>query len=73
MNDFIGSFRNGKKSGEGQRFYDNGIYEGSWKRDERSGRGIMWHNNGELYLGEWKNDVYDGSGILVKGDENSEI
>lgn len=68
LNEFIGSFRNGRKNGEGQRFYDNGIYDGAWKGGKRSGRGIMWFDSGELYLGEWLNDVYDGPGVLVRGD-----
>lgn len=68
MNDFIGSYRNGKKNGEGRRFYDNGIYEGAWKGDVRWGSGIMWYNNGELYLGEWQNDLYEGAGVLTRGD-----
>lgn len=68
LNEFIGNFRNGKKNGEGQRFYDNGIYDGGWCSNKRSGRGIMWYHSGELYFGEWKKDVYDGSGVLVKGD-----
>ena len=68
LNDFIGTFRNGKKNGEGQCFYDNGIYEGECKKDERSGLGIMWYKCGEFYLGEWKNDMYHGVGVFVKGD-----
>lgn len=68
LNDFIGSFRNGTKSGEGQRFYDNGIYDGAWENNKRSGKGIMWHNSGELYFGEWQDDVYSGYGVFMKGD-----
>lgn len=68
LNQFIGSYRHGKRDGEGQRFYDNGIYDGGWRNNKRSGRGIMWYEDGGLYFGEWKNDAYDGAGVLVKGD-----
>lgn len=69
MNDFIGSFRNGKKHGEGRCFLEDGVYEGDWHRNQRSGCGMMWYKNGELYAGEWKNDKYHGAGVLVKGKE----
>lgn len=68
LNDFIGSFRKGTRHGEGQRFCENGIYEGEWKQGDRSGRGIMWYKDGGLYIGEWKNDAHDGAGVLVKGE-----
>lgn len=68
LNDFIGSFRRGTRHGEGQCFYENGIYEGEWKQGDRSGRGIMWYKDGGLYIGEWKNDAHDGAGVLVKGE-----
>lgn len=68
LNDFIGSFRQGTRHGEGQCFYENGIYEGEWQQGDRSGRGIMWYKDGGLYVGEWKNDAHDGAGVFVKGE-----
>lgn len=68
FNDFIGGFNTGKKDGEGQQFYDGGIYDGSWRNNKRSGKGIMWYYTGALYFGEWENGVYFGSGVLIKGD-----
>lgn len=70
LNDFIGSFRNGAKSSEGQRFYDNGIYDESWRNNKRSGWGTMCYNTSKLYFGEWDNGVYSGPKILVKGEHN---
>ncbi|CRL03817.1 CLUMA_CG016373, isoform A [Clunio marinus] len=70
LNDFIGCFRKGKKDGEGQRFYDNGTYEGTWKNNKKAGLGIMYYNDGRVYFGEWKDDVYDGTGVLVQENGN---
>jgi hypothetical protein len=67
VNDYIGSFRNGQRHGEGQSFYDDGVYEGDFERGKRSGRGVMYFKTGGLYIGEWRSDLYHGDGVLVEG------
>jgi MORN repeat len=69
MNVYIGTYQSGLKNGEGRKYYDNGIYDGSWKNDKRCGLGIMWFNDGTFYMGEWNSDKFHGHGVFVKGIE----
>lgn len=41
---------------------NNDKYEGNWKDDLRSGRGIKYYSNGDKYDGEWNNDLKEGKG-----------
>ena len=31
-------------------------YEGEWRSNKKSGRGIMDYSNGDVYMGKWEND-----------------
>ena len=44
--------------------YDNGKYIGEWNNDIKEGKGIFYHNNGDIYDGEFKNDKKEGKGIF---------
>ena len=50
--------------------YENGRYEGEFKKDKREGKGIMYFKNGSKYEGEWKNDLIEGKGIFYDNDGN---
>ena len=59
---FIGTYRNGKKAGEGQYVWNEGVrYEGTYADDVPNGRGVF-QLDGETYAGEWKN------GCLARDD-----
>lgn len=66
---YQGQFKNWKKHGEGKQFFVNGFYEGLWRDGKRAGLGIMWYNDGSVYLGNWKDDKYDEIGTMVYGNE----
>lgn len=67
VNEYVGTFKRGCRDGEGQMYYANGVYDGNWKHNKRCGQGIMWFNDGALYLGEWRDDKFHGHGVLVQG------
>jgi hypothetical protein len=64
----VGSFKCGLRDGEGQMFLPDGVYDGSWKRNKRYGQGIMWFNDGTIYLGDWQDNKYHGFGVLTQGN-----
>lgn len=66
LNTYIGTFKCGLKHGDGQSYLTDGVYDGNWKKNKRSGYGIMWYNDGIIYIGEWMNDKYHGHGVLVQ-------
>lgn len=67
MNEYVGTFKCGLRDGEGQMYFDDGVYEGNWKDNKRNGQGIMRYSNGAIYMGEWRNDKFHGHGALLKG------
>lgn len=70
LNEYVGSFKRGVRHGEGQTYFDNGVYDGNWKSNKRSGQGIMWYSDGAIYLGEWFDDKFHGHGVLIQGKED---
>ena len=55
---FKGEYKNGKRSGIGKEYNDNGeiIFEGEYKNGKRSGIGKEYNNNGEIkFEGEYLN------------------
>lgn len=59
---YDGEWYDGKRSGEGVAYYENGFYEGQWKNNCRDGLGIMTFNDGSYYIGEWQRNIYHGIG-----------
>lgn len=46
---YSGSWKHGKKNGEGVFTFSNGnVYSGSWKDDEPNGEGVTKSPNGEV-------------------------
>lgn len=68
MNDYVGSFKCGFRDGDGQMYFHDGVYDGNWKKNKRSGHGIMCYNDGATYVGEWYDDKFHGHGVLVNGN-----
>uniref|UniRef100_A0A8C1KHU1 MORN repeat-containing protein 3 n=1 Tax=Cyprinus carpio TaxID=7962 RepID=A0A8C1KHU1_CYPCA len=48
----------------------NTICHHTWRGDQRSGRGQMQYENGELYEGEWLKDKHHGQGLLLLANGN---
>ncbi|MDR2778075.1 MAG: hypothetical protein LBB13_01025 [Rickettsiales bacterium] len=44
---------------------DNNIYEGTFKKGMKDGRGKMFYANGDFFEGDWKNDVISGKGTYI--------
>lgn len=64
---YEGTFKNGKKDGEGKYFYSNGeiCYEGGFRNDSFYGKGTLYYDNGQKkYEGSFMNNVYSGQGEL---------
>ena len=51
--------------------YDNGSYEGDFKKGKRDGHGTYIYLNGDKYEGDFKNNVKDGKGIYTY--ENKDV
>ena len=47
-----------------KKVYNNGVYKGEFKNNQRNGYGEMNYENGEYYFGQWLNDRRNGKGIL---------
>ena len=69
---YIGSWKDGKKNGQGSLIYRNGdSYDGEWKDDFMNGHGKCIWTNGDTYEGEWKDGEYHGEGTLTFADGGS--
>ncbi|HXI09265.1 MAG TPA: hypothetical protein VNK06_00560, partial [Thermodesulfobacteriota bacterium] len=44
------------------------VYEGEWKEDKQSGKGVLVWPDGDRYAGEFKNDMFDGFGTYTFAD-----
>lgn len=49
------------------RYEDGSIYEGNWRKDMRSEKGLMTYANGSVYSGHWHRDMKWGQGMLTEG------
>lgn len=48
-----------------QTFGDKEKYDGEWKNDKKSGKGVYTHGPKERYEGDWDNDMKNGHGKVV--------
>lgn len=65
-NQYLGEFKNGKKSGQGVYHYSPNIkYVGSWKNDARNGEGRMYINGKVTQAGIWENNVLKTAQVQV--------
>lgn len=63
---YRGDWKNGKYSGEGRLFYEDGsVYEGFFRNGKRHGFGKMWFADGAYYEGDWIKDKKHGKGMFV--------
>lgn len=71
---YEGSYKDGKRSGEGKMTYPNGdVYQGEWKVGKMHGKGTYKYSNGDLYSGEFKEGLKDGQGIYEYGVDLSRL
>ena len=55
--------KNPKPHGYGSiKFLDGSVYEGHWRKGERTGTGTYTYANGNRYTGSWKHGVPEGEG-----------
>lgn len=61
---YVGAFVNGLYDGYGRlTFVDEGLfYKGRWKQGEKSGYGVLWDSENNVYMGAWLNDRRNGTG-----------
>lgn len=57
---YEGNFVGGEKSGKGKYYFEEGMYEGLFEKDQFHGEGIMVLNDGRSIRGTWKNGVLEG-------------
>jgi hypothetical protein len=50
---FKGTFLEGYRSGFGVEKTNHAVYEGSWNKGKKEGKGKIVYNNGDTYEGEW--------------------
>ena len=63
---YEGEFKNGKKSGFGVYFYNNGNkYFGEWQNDDYNGEGTLVNRNGAIYKGKFKMGAKWGIGTEI--------
>ena len=54
-----------------KEYFNNGdIYEGDWKNDNRTGKGIYYFKSGNRYEGDFKNGKKEGKGIFYYNNGN---
>lgn len=67
--EFDGDIKGAKRSGYGKMRYPcNGVYQGTWTNDQRTGHGIILCNGDLFYEGNFSGDYTDGPGVLVRRD-----
>jgi hypothetical protein len=61
---YVGEFADGKRSGQGTYFYENGDkYVGEWQEGQRTGKGTFNFASGAKHVGEFKEGKRNGQGI----------
>ena len=43
------------------KWHDGDVYEGDWKEDKRTGKGICKYQNGDVYEGDFLNNNKHGN------------
>lgn len=69
---FIGLVDGDGSYRDGTLYYrDGATYAGSFKNNQRSGKGEAWFPNGDYYSGDWKDDNMNGEGVYHFGAVDS--
>ncbi len=68
--EYLGGWKNGKRSGQGTHFYVSGDkYIGQWRNGRKNGEGTHYYADGSYYIGLWEdNRRLRGSLNLANGD-----
>ena len=61
---YTGETRDGKRHGYGTMIMEDARYEGEWRDDKITGKGIYYWNTGNRYEGEFVNGKYSGHGVF---------
>jgi hypothetical protein len=67
---YSGSWRDGRRHGEGTVSYSTGdSYTGGWRNNDRTdGKGTCRYANGDVYDGQWRHEQRHGRGICSYAD-----
>eukprot|EP00796_Vickermania_ingenoplastis_P004890 gene4890-3507_t len=69
---YEGDLVNGVRHGFGKLTSHNGtaVYEGSWFRSRRHGKGTQKYTDGSVYSGDWEHDMREGTGIITYANQD---
>ena len=70
---YEGAFSSGKMTGQGTRYYSNGIYTGSFVDGVLDGYGTYEWESGNSYEGYWKNGQRNGQGTFYYSNGTSDF
>lgn len=68
---YEGQWMDGARHGHGVLQDVNGVYDGSFVVDERSGQGTQRGTDGSLYEGGWKHDFRAGAGVYYHAPDDT--
>ena len=67
---YLGEWKNNKKHGCGELIYNDKIFVGWFKRDQKEGIGLTyWINEDKLFFGFWKKGKKEGFGKYFHGEK----
>jgi len=69
VNSYSGTWKNGKKNGQGIFHFSNGdVFDGRWADEHVNGVGKITYANGSSYEGQFQNDKRHGIGLFTDVD-----
>lgn len=70
---YTGQWANSCREGQGTLFFDGGVFEGQWHKNDANGEGIVHFQNGDTFRGTYKNNVKSGPGTYSWADGTMEV
>lgn len=69
---YEGDLVNGVRHGQGKLVSHNGkaVYEGTWFRSRRHGKGRQQYTDGSVYVGDWDHDSRHGMGTMTYANKD---
>ena len=70
---YVGAFTNGELTGQGTRYFSNGLYRGAFVKGIREGYGVFEWESGNSFEGYWKNGKRNGEGTLYYSNGSTDF